>query len=514
MVLLTILSAAAGCGRGAPPSYERTAILQYGIPGRGAITLAWENEPGRALGSRIDLASDTLTVTTLDGNVAQYGVADGRRYWDKSFKGGIPAGAISSGDKLLIAKDGDYSRLHCLSRSSGDDVWSLPYGEILSVPVIADELIYFASRAGWVRACSLATGTTVWEQKIPGPVRGGLSLSDSILYLPTLVDTLFALSATSGETIWSAAPGGALYGAPAACGDRTWTISYEGQLCGWNRLTGALLSNLKLSENYRSGVIVAGTRLLLFSVEGILTVLNEEDLTVSWRVDLSGVADQPPKVDDDLVWVGLRNGMVHALRVADGKSLVTLQVPAPVTAPIAVCGRFVIISAGGGQLIAFRRDQTVSEPSPTHGRIQERTPPSLAGFSLSFAERPNSEVMTSEAHSRFDAVSRQPAIWKSAASDNAVSTDFDSGAMVGRLKFKEQLIWLTGWIGGSALALWCQHEADGAYEDYQQLGATDSRDQAFRRAERFDRYALAAWVGAEACFLAALKNWLSGGDEE
>ena len=61
---------------------------------------------------------------------------------------------------------------------------------------------------------------------------------------------------------------------------------------------------------------------------------------------------------------------------------------------------------------------------------------------------------------------------------------------------------------GAGLALWFQDTADDAYQDYRRYGNRVRREDALDRAERYDRYALMAWAGSEACFLMALYNWL------
>ena len=74
--------------------------------------------------------------------------------------------------------------------------------------------------------------------------------------------------------------------------------------------------------------------------------------------------------------------------------------------------------------------------------------------------------------------------------------------------------WALAWLAGTGLALYFQDIADDAYDDYLHLGEHTAQEDAFDKARRYDRYALSAWIGSEACFLMALREWLWGSGKE
>ena len=85
-------------------------------------------------------------------------------------------------------------------------------GESWGAPLGTDTRVFAASLGGWVIACALEDGQLLWSVEVPGLVRSPLGLCDTLLIVPTVSDTLIALSAETGEFRWGVAPGGAVYG--------------------------------------------------------------------------------------------------------------------------------------------------------------------------------------------------------------------------------------------------------------------------------------------------------------
>ncbi|MBD3235415.1 MAG: PQQ-binding-like beta-propeller repeat protein [Candidatus Eisenbacteria bacterium] len=461
----------------------------------GVLIAVWKKDLGRHVGRQIDADAEHVAAATLDRRCVLLDARSGREIWSRRRDAGVQAGLTLIEGAVLGVTDFPEGRLFCLARVSGRERWSVPLGEAWGAPLVADGRVFAASLPGRVACVSLEDGRELWHQRTHLRVRAPLALCDSLLLVPTLNDSLLALDAASGARRWSVAPGGALYGPPVWTGTQLWTLSFEGRLSALDPGKGRIRASRQLDGLFRSGLAARGDRLAALATDGTLWMLDAENGDLLWRAELGTAADLPPALDDETVWVGLLDGSVHAFRAADGRPLSCLRVDPPVAARIAIAPPLHLISGGRGTLAAYQWSG--------RGAPRRDTGRSLSGHRTSLRARsaprrgwPRGLAVSLAAHHLGEA----PEIFARAARRDE--------SRVGKRRGWLRWVTLVGWVAGAGAALWLQHEADQAYDQYLHTGDPRERERQIDRAERLDRGALGAWIGSEGFFLLGLWAWL------
>jgi outer membrane protein assembly factor BamB len=76
-----------------------------------------------------------------------------------------------------------------------------------------------ARGSGRLVALDAATGSTLWDRRLPSPDFGCAAVSNDVVFTSTYAGTLYALATTSGRILWSAKLPAGINGCPAVAGD-------------------------------------------------------------------------------------------------------------------------------------------------------------------------------------------------------------------------------------------------------------------------------------------------------
>ena len=147
-------------------------------------------------------------------NVCAFDAGTGAARWKTSLGDMSPETPVVVGDRVYVsAARSPY--MYALDASNGAVVWrtlaingSRDFG--LASTVVAGGLV-FDSPSGYLFAWDAATGVQRWV--VPLAVTGVPAVVDGVVYVTTMADAgLYALRATTGETLWRADPAGGTHG--------------------------------------------------------------------------------------------------------------------------------------------------------------------------------------------------------------------------------------------------------------------------------------------------------------
>jgi hypothetical protein len=334
-------------------------------------------------------------------------------------------------------------------------------------------------------------------------VRSGLALDDSLVFVAAARDSLLALDARDGAPRWGIGLGGALYGPPLVVGDRLYCVTYAGDLCAIETRTGALLATRRLPGFFRAGL--GGPRpLVALSTAGRVCAVAPESLTVLWERELEHVGEWTPTLARGTVWIGLRDGSVFGLDADDGAARYEVRVTPPVSAPVLIDPGFVLIGGGRGELVAYR--WVGGRDSSEWGRIAQPNPPAE---NPSARERARLFPQSNGIGATGVAPGAVPAPGGLAVRSLCSPSRERARSGIARWRW----VATAGWAACTTLALWLQREADDEYEVYLYAGEAQRREDAFSRANDYDRAVIGAWLAAEGCFVTGVKAWLARHDE-
>ena len=289
-------------------------------------------------------------------------------------------GGLAYGAGMVFATSG-FGALTALDAETGDVLWTQDTDAVVSsAPAYADGLVYVVSRNnvawainadnGRVRwqlpgtpspsgmvggAAPLVTGRTVvfpfgsselvaalrksgirvWGTAISGQRRGRVYASvtditgDPVLvgdriYAATQSGRSVALSAASGERIWTAEEGA--YSPVYPAGSAVFLVSDEARLIRLDAETGSEVWAVELPNFTRErerrrkavfahfGPVLAGGRLVVASDDGLIRYFSPDDGSALGTLAIRGGAASDPVIADGTLYVISKSGQLHAFR--------------------------------------------------------------------------------------------------------------------------------------------------------------------------------------------------------
>src|SRR5436305_1023030 len=158
----------------------------------------------------------------------------------------------------------------------------------------------------WARSTG---GTVAW----PPAVVGG------VVYASSFGHEVFALRADTGRVLWSHGVGTDLPIAPAVGGGKVYVVANR-TLRALDAGTGAVRWSRTFASTVTAPVLSAGT--VYVAGQGRIIALNATTGARRWTSpDLGDAVESSPAVQDGVVYAGVRNGHVVALRATDGTQL-------------------------------------------------------------------------------------------------------------------------------------------------------------------------------------------------
>jgi outer membrane protein assembly factor BamB len=247
--------------------------------------------------------------------------------------------AVVGGTAYLVTGD---SRVTALDLATGRTLWATPDTGFVGSVTVSDRMIYVAGLDQSLSALAIADGKRVWQ------VAGAVLRDHSPLLVGGLViaggaDTsLHAYDAASGDVRWSAATGGDLTRGASAADGRVFVGSNDGFVYAFDRADGHRLWAHRTpatgfaTTTVRNGAVYAsGTT---SDATGILYALDAATGEERWTFkEPGGLGLRSATVDGDGIYVGTVGGPVYGLGL-DGSVRWTNQNPGETEASISVVG--------------------------------------------------------------------------------------------------------------------------------------------------------------------------------
>ena len=205
-----------------------------------------------------------------------------------------------------------------------------------SAPTIGDRAVIFPSAAGDLMAVlKIGGGTKIWQASLAGKrlgrayaltydVTGDAVIAGKTLYAGSGSGRTVAMSASSGERIWSAGEGA--LGPVAVAGGSIFLVNDEAKLVRLDAATGEAIWSVEMPYftkdkiKKRKGIfahygpVLAGGRVMVVSSDGLLRAFDPTDGTLAYTAEIPGGAAAQPAVAGGTLYVVGGNGQLLAFR--------------------------------------------------------------------------------------------------------------------------------------------------------------------------------------------------------
>jgi len=261
----------------------------------------------------IDQDNEAVYVCDSSGKVTSIDIHTGETkwLWDTGSEREIQSSPLVA-DKIYFGSYDSY--LYALNKN-GTLAWRFEgcLGWIHTSPAFYDDLVFFGSCDGKMRALDAGTGEEIWNFSaayIPSSpaVYGGK------VFFGAYDSNLYCLDALSGDPIWNTSMGNNVYSSPAVNGDLVTVGCNDGRLYCLDIDDGTILWTLDLGPGpLESSPLIAGAITAVNYDQGLM-VVHLSNGAVSQRFLWGDAADTSPSIYDDLMLFGDAQGYVYCLR--------------------------------------------------------------------------------------------------------------------------------------------------------------------------------------------------------
>ncbi|MCX7287894.1 MAG: PQQ-binding-like beta-propeller repeat protein, partial [Rhodobacterales bacterium] len=303
------------------------------------LTASYDAGGGQS-GGGLAVAGNRLIATTGFGEVVALDVATGGIAWRQRVDSPLSGAPATDGQLVyVIGRDGS---AWASDLSDGSVVWQVvgtpgTSGYVgTAAPTDGGRAVFFPSSAGDLMAVlKIGGGTKIWQTSLAGKrlgrayayspdVTGDAVLSGKVLFAGTASGRTVALSASSGDMIWSADEGA--LGPIAVGGGSLFLVNDEARLVRLDAATGDVIWSVPMpyfpdgKVQRRKGIyahygpVLAGGRVIVASSDGLLRVFNPVDGSLTHTAEIPGGASAQPAVAGGVLYVVSAAGQLHAFR--------------------------------------------------------------------------------------------------------------------------------------------------------------------------------------------------------
>jgi outer membrane protein assembly factor BamB len=214
--------------------------------------------------------------------------------------------------------------LVCFDATSGARRWSYrpedaTYGYRTSAPLVVGNRVYYADRAGTVRAFAAEEGRLLWERPQIAPLSTWLAYADSSLVFMRGPDALVRLDpATGKERSRTFLPGGPYTGPMTVLGDSLLLLLGQTSLTAFDLSRNQVRWSHPPTREWTSSRPYTWRDMVLAGEPGRLIAFGLGDGAIKWTHALEGTV-RGIGVHGDTLYVGTLKGYVHALVDSAGR---------------------------------------------------------------------------------------------------------------------------------------------------------------------------------------------------
>ncbi|MGZ4946331.1 MAG: outer membrane protein assembly factor BamB family protein [Halobacteriota archaeon] len=235
------------------------------------------------------------------------------------------------------AHTGDYSSVAGNSLSNGLLKWkyrTATGNAGPSTPAVVNNIVYFeGGNTNWpgidttIYAVSALTGEKVWSYTTGGSTNPAPAVANGVVYAGSGDTYVYALNAATGSLKWSYKTGNAVFSSPAVANGVVYVGSDDGNLYALNADTGALIwkfagiGDTRSSPAIDNGVVYVGGNFYdtsSSSWQGKVYALDASTGAKTWDYTAGSGVHSSPTVLNGVVYLGSNDNKIYALNAATG----------------------------------------------------------------------------------------------------------------------------------------------------------------------------------------------------
>ena len=311
-------------------------------PPTGRLRKMWETPLGGGVMAELVVADDVVYASGMDGVLYAVNARTGAMLWQGATRDYLHSTPMIAGDRVIVGSaDGS---VYAFRRKDGKLLWRVPTeGPVYGSAAVANGIAAIASGDGCVYGISADTGEVRWRYTLdPGPsafVQSPAVTDGKRFYLGAWDQNVYALDVQTGKEVWRylASDRGFYFSAaiarPALHGERLFIPSNDNTLHCIDTQRGAAVwkQNAPGDKFGYSSPVFHNNRVYIGSLgdRGEVHCLDAETGSIVWTTATSAtIYESSPAIVGEHLVIGSVNGLLTLLQQRDGAVAGTYKFPA------------------------------------------------------------------------------------------------------------------------------------------------------------------------------------------
>lgn len=292
------------------------------------VKVAWQRQLDWGIYGSAAIVDNRAFVGDDSGMMRCFDLAKGKQLWQYKTAQRIAAAPVVARNKVLFGS-GD-NNIYCLDAADGRLLWKLATGQaVCATPVVVDDVAFVGSGDAKMRAVNVESGAALWASSAPkGFIQTAAVWCDNKVVFGAADQTLYAVDATFGQTVWQCALPGNPVTSPYIAGGHLFVVTDSGRLVAVDAADGQILWQSSENERFIASLALADDGRILYARtdDGRFYAIDATIKTfdVRWKREGLYVADANPCAigcNDRVLVFATRNGLITALDAGDGYTL-------------------------------------------------------------------------------------------------------------------------------------------------------------------------------------------------
>ena len=176
-------------------------------------------------------------------------------------------------------------------------LWAFKAGDMIeSTATIVDSTVYLGASDGFLYAIDAQTGKSKWKYQATGPIKSSPSVHNSVIYFGDGEGIFHAVDIATRKKKWQFSAEGEIISSANFAGNRVLFGSYDGFLYCLNIENGELVWKFE-TEGYVHGTpAIFGNLVIVTGCDSYLRVINIDDGTETQQVNLGAYVGASPAI--------------------------------------------------------------------------------------------------------------------------------------------------------------------------------------------------------------------------
>ncbi|MDA3821875.1 MAG: PQQ-binding-like beta-propeller repeat protein [Bacteroidales bacterium] len=192
-------------------------------------------------------------------------------------------------------------------------------GDVISSPVVVDNILYVGARSGSIYALNAQTGELIWDYSSDDWIDATPTVADSMVYIPSRDGYIYALDKDDGNLVWQASIGGPSISSPLYLNGKIYVGSgiSDKKLKVYDALDGSLLWQYSANQPINSAPSTDGVGIYFGSNDGRIYAMSKDSSASLWN----SPGYYQTIGSFDLTAIAISSGNLYALPGHDEKKL-------------------------------------------------------------------------------------------------------------------------------------------------------------------------------------------------